>query len=395
MSDTAAAGSDGLGLLALGWGLYLLEEHLIHRFVFHAPAPKRQFLFDLLYRLHYGHHDQQRSRHLLFTPLWFALPIALVTVALLALVMPLRSALIAVLGGSVCGYLVFEWLHLTSHFRMEKGRLGRYVTRRHAKHHNIDYHHWFTVSPGGQLVDTRARLRARALRRRSERADLRSGHDDPRLAKSRLRYGLDASLTNAGRASAGARGIGHLRTVAAPTVHEAGPARWRRVAALSCRPRARRSVDGLVRDPGRGLPARPGRPGAIDREVRGWASVDTTARSQAASISAAICRLRIQRAAGSSMGKPGRLARREGRARRRPAARTVGPLHRLRARSARTGQYPVLAGPPEQRLSQPAIRATAFIEACRSTYTRWRASAGSRFPRATAGSASACRHATS
>ena len=68
------------GCFALGWGLYLLEEHLIHRFVFHAPAPQNQFLFDLLYRLHYGHHDQQRSRHLLFTPLWFALPIALVTI---------------------------------------------------------------------------------------------------------------------------------------------------------------------------------------------------------------------------------------------------------------------------------------------------------------------------
>ena len=66
-----------IGLLALGWGLYLLEEHLIHRFIFHAPAPKHQFLFDLLYRLHYGHHDQERSKHLLFTPLWFALPMAL------------------------------------------------------------------------------------------------------------------------------------------------------------------------------------------------------------------------------------------------------------------------------------------------------------------------------
>ena len=66
-------------LFVLGWGLYLVEEHLIHRFVFHAPAPRRQFLFDLLYRLHYGHHDQERNRHLLFTPLWFALPMALVT----------------------------------------------------------------------------------------------------------------------------------------------------------------------------------------------------------------------------------------------------------------------------------------------------------------------------
>ena len=185
-----------VGLLAMGWGLYLLEEHLIHRFIFHAPAPRNQFLFDLLYRLHYGHHDQQRSRDLLFTPLWFALPIALVTAAALALVLPARSALIAVFGGSVPGYLFFEWLHLTSHFRMEKGRLGRYITRRHAKHHNIDYHHWYTVSPGGQLVDSA--LGSSPARYGVVPNVLTCGldKDDPRLAKSRIRYGMDASLNN-------------------------------------------------------------------------------------------------------------------------------------------------------------------------------------------------------
>ena len=191
-----------VGLFAMGWGLYLLEEHLIHRFVFHAPAPKNQFLFDMLYRLHYGHHDQQRSRHLLFTPLWFALPIALITVAWLLLLLPLESTLIAVLGGSVCGYLVFEWLHLTSHFRMEKGRLGRYVTRRHAKHHNIDYRYWYTVSPGGQLVDSA--LGSDPAHYAVVPNVLTCGLDknDPRFVKSRLRYGLDASLNNTGPAPA-------------------------------------------------------------------------------------------------------------------------------------------------------------------------------------------------
>jgi len=189
-----------LGLLALGWGLYLLEEHLIHRFIFHAPAPQRQFLFDLLYRLHYGHHDQQRSRHLLFTPLWFALPIALVTVAALSIVLPIKSALIAVAGGSVCGYLFFEWLHLTSHFRMDKGRLGRYVTRRHAKHHNIDYRHWFTVSPGGQLVDSALGNNPAQYGVVPNVLTCGLQRDDPRLVKSRVRYGVDSSLTNSAAA---------------------------------------------------------------------------------------------------------------------------------------------------------------------------------------------------
>ena len=185
-----------LGLFAMGWGLYLLEEHLIHRFIFHAPAPKNQFLFDLLYRLHYGHHDQQRSRHLLFTPVWFALPIALVTAALLALVLPLRSALVAVLGGSVGGYLVFEWLHLTSHFRMEKGRLNRYITRRHAKHHNIDYRYWYTVSPGGQLVDSALGSDPAEYGVVPNVLTCGLDRDDPRFVKSRLKFGLDSSLLN-------------------------------------------------------------------------------------------------------------------------------------------------------------------------------------------------------
>jgi hypothetical protein len=185
-----------LGLFAMGWFLYLLEEHLIHRFVFHAPAPKNQFLFDLLYRLHYGHHDQQRSRHLLFTPLWFALPIALVTIGVLLIFMPLNSTLIAVLGGSVTGYLVFEWLHLTSHFRMDKGRLGRYITRRHAKHHNIDYHHWYTVSPGGQLVDSALGSDPAKYSVVPNVLTCGLNHDDPRLVHSRIRFGMDTSLTN-------------------------------------------------------------------------------------------------------------------------------------------------------------------------------------------------------
>jgi hypothetical protein len=185
-----------LGLFALGWGLYLLEEHLIHRFIFHAPAPQQQFLFDLLYRLHYGHHDQQRNPHLLFTPLWFALPMALLTTGLLWVVLPLKSALIAIFGGAVSGYLVFEWLHLTSHFRMEKGRLGRYITRRHAKHHNIDYRYWYTVSPGGQIVDTALGSDPAQYSVVPNVLTCGLSHDDPRFVKSRLRFGLDSSLTN-------------------------------------------------------------------------------------------------------------------------------------------------------------------------------------------------------
>jgi hypothetical protein len=185
-----------VGLLALGWALYLLEEHLIHRFIFHLPAPRKQFWFDLLYRLHYGHHDQDRHRDLLFTPLWFSLPATLATIGIVWLFLPLTDASIVVLAGSGCAYLLFEWLHLTSHARIVKGRLGRHITRRHAKHHYIDYGHWFTVSPGGELVDTA--LGADPANTPVVPNVRTCGLDpqDPRLVRSRVRFGLDASLAN-------------------------------------------------------------------------------------------------------------------------------------------------------------------------------------------------------
>ncbi len=186
-----------LALIALGWGLYVLQEHLVHRFIFHAPAPRNQTLFDLLYRLHYGHHDQVNNKRLLFTPLWFSLPMTLANVAVVAIVFPLIDAVIAVLAGGVVAYLVFEWLHLTSHFRMSsKGALGRYITRRHGKHHHIDYANWFTVSPGGQLVD---RALAADPAEYQVVANVRTcglDADDPRLVQSRIRFGSDATLAN-------------------------------------------------------------------------------------------------------------------------------------------------------------------------------------------------------
>jgi hypothetical protein len=184
-------------LMALGWSLYVVQEHLIHRFIFHAPAPRNQRLFDLLYRLHYGHHDQVRNKHLLFTPLWFSLPMTAVNIAVVAIVFPLYEAVIAVLGGGVVGYLVFEWLHLTSHFRTSaNGRLGKYITRRHGKHHHVDYANWYTVSPGGQFVDRALYADPSEFRVVSNVRTCGLDPDDPRLIASRIRFGSDATLAN-------------------------------------------------------------------------------------------------------------------------------------------------------------------------------------------------------
>jgi hypothetical protein len=178
-----------------GWGSYVLEEHLTHRFIFHAPAPQSQFWFNALYRLHYGHHDQIHSRSLLFTPLWFSLPLGLLNLLLVSRWVPLPYAVVYVYGGGVCAYLLFEWLHLQSHYKSSDcGRLVLGVKRRHARHHYIDHKNWFTVSFGGALVD-RALGKDPAVKAKVENVHTCGlAPNDPRLLAARGVFGSRSAL---------------------------------------------------------------------------------------------------------------------------------------------------------------------------------------------------------
>lgn len=188
-----------LAAFVFGWMSYVVQEHLVHRYIFHAPAPRKQVWFNMLYRLHYGHHDQIHNVHLLFTPLWFSAILGLVNVAVISQVIPLSYTIVFVYGGGVCSYLLFEWLHLLSHFNtQDRGSIALWITRRHAQHHFIDYNNWFTVSPGGNLVDSLLGADP-AERSRVEHART-CGLDpnDPRLVAARAHFRADRTLATAG-----------------------------------------------------------------------------------------------------------------------------------------------------------------------------------------------------
>ena len=250
---------------------------------------------------------------------------------------------------------------------MEKGRLGRYITRRHAKHHNIDYSHWYTVSPGGQLVDSA--LGSDPAQYGVVPNVLTCGLDpnDPRLVKSRIRFGLDSSLTNTRRrACADARGTGHL-TIGADSFRRRGPLAWRRRSRPSCpcplpaspvrcrrRPRFRAPSIRVNRSHG---------PPSTARCAAGRRS-NTTARCGRTSISAA-----TSSCTDPTIGAPSSTVKRwsSGAARKPPwqavffandgDAFTDSSLDPLGATNT-----PFSLVEPERRLSQPTIRATAFFE---------------------------------
>lgn len=193
-------------LLPLGGLAQMLNEYSLHRFVFHLPAPKRQWAFNLLYQAHYGHHDFPTNHALFFVPPWVALPVlalnfGLVWSAAAALGLPaaFECAVAIVLVGGVTVFLAYEWFHMTSHLTIPKTAVERHVTTLHNQHHFRDFSKWFHVSPGGEIID---RLMQTAIDRETLRAKQRSAFirtlglrpDDPRLVSARqtfaAKYGL-------------------------------------------------------------------------------------------------------------------------------------------------------------------------------------------------------------
>ncbi len=196
-----------LWLAPLGILGQMLNEYSIHRYLFHWPAPKGQFWFDVLYRVHYGHHDFPNKTALFFVPVWFAVPMALILVtvaygvlSLIGLANPLVGATTFTFIGGLTAFLFYEWFHMTAHTNVKKWALERHVTRLHGMHHFRDYNRWYHVNPGGFVID---RLMGTAIPndeiKQKGRVEFLSTMglrpDDPRLIRARTRLGPQYGVT--------------------------------------------------------------------------------------------------------------------------------------------------------------------------------------------------------
>ncbi len=186
-------------LVPLGVLVQMLNEYSIHRYLFHLPAPKKQWLFDLLYQVHYGHHDFPTNKGLFFVPAWFAIPMLCMNFTLLwfalsfitSLALPVAAIIILV--GGVGTFLFYEWFHMTAHLNVPKVWVERHVTTLHNQHHFRDFSKWFHVSPGGHVIDRLmgTAINHEALKQQQRMEFIRTmglRPDDPRLVAARLRF---------------------------------------------------------------------------------------------------------------------------------------------------------------------------------------------------------------
>jgi hypothetical protein len=136
-----------LGAVAIGALVFFVSEYTTHRFMLHAPPSKNAFVLKLQHRLHYDHHVEPARLDLLFLPLWFAIPVATLTLAIYYAITRDPSTSGALLLGSVLGLLWYEWVHYVAHIPyVPKTPFGRWIKKYHLWHHFKNERMWFGVT---------------------------------------------------------------------------------------------------------------------------------------------------------------------------------------------------------------------------------------------------------
>ena len=152
-------------LFALGLVVWSLVEYLMHRFVFHWPddimdqthavvehlkpgeaaIPALPSWKHLAYFIGHGvHHVAPSEPTRLVMPPGASIPLALLFFGLFRLLFGAWT--LGVFAGFILGYLVYDTIHYAVHHQGLPTRWGRYLKKRHARHHHVDADEDYGVS---------------------------------------------------------------------------------------------------------------------------------------------------------------------------------------------------------------------------------------------------------
>lgn len=131
----------------IGAAVFFVSEYTTHRFLFHAQPSTLQWLRKLQHRLHYDHHIDPPKLELLFLPLWFVIPTALVYYGVFLAITRNPALALSLTFGSICALLYYEWVHYVAHIPFNPvTSFGRYVKKYHLWHHFKNERYWFGVT---------------------------------------------------------------------------------------------------------------------------------------------------------------------------------------------------------------------------------------------------------
>jgi len=133
--------------IVIGMVIFIISEYGTHRFLFHLKPPKNVFLFKLLHRLHYAHHEKPSDLKLLFLPLWYSIPNLCLLSSFCFLITKSFNMTLYFSFGLIFMLLIYEWKHFVAHRSIKPVTLfGRKLKKRHLLHHFKNENYWFGVS---------------------------------------------------------------------------------------------------------------------------------------------------------------------------------------------------------------------------------------------------------
>jgi sterol desaturase/sphingolipid hydroxylase (fatty acid hydroxylase superfamily) len=124
-----------IGLAPAGLLLWTLAEYTLHRWVFHyQPTSTRGKHIHFL--IHGIHHDYPRDSTRLVMPPAVSLPLA----ALFGLAFRsfFGASYHGVFAGFLLGYVMYDAIHYATHHWKMEGRIARFLTEYHLRHHFRD-----------------------------------------------------------------------------------------------------------------------------------------------------------------------------------------------------------------------------------------------------------------
>ena len=121
------------GLFLAGMVAWTLVEYLLHRWLFHLPPMDHPKIREIQYVLHGYHHEFPDDPGRLVAPPALSWPLAII---LAAIYWPVFGSFApALFGGTVAGYLGYDWMHYYTHHAVPQNRFGKFMRRFHLEHH--------------------------------------------------------------------------------------------------------------------------------------------------------------------------------------------------------------------------------------------------------------------
>lgn len=141
--DPKITGKEIFASFFSGMLLWTLAEYLIHRFIFHIPQ-KNKFLKAVYFYTHGIHHDAPNDATRLVMPPGASIPLAILFFYLFQ--KSTGPYAVPLFAGFLAAYLIYDFIHFSTHFFNWPYTWFRYLKKNHMRHHYVSSDYNFGLS---------------------------------------------------------------------------------------------------------------------------------------------------------------------------------------------------------------------------------------------------------